>query len=105
MNGLTVIALSPTALRLGFESALRRVAQFRKWWAFGFSAAFAVTFAALERNQAVSGAADRALLGASFLVTMPIVAYAAAEIVFDARRADAVLQPLARHGANRRLAL
>jgi hypothetical protein len=57
----------------------------------------------LERSSESAYAADRALLGPTLGVVVPLVAYALFEAVYKRERAIALFDPLARHGADRRL--
>jgi hypothetical protein len=57
----------------------------------------------LERMRERAYAADRALLGATLGVVVPLVLYALYEAVYRKERTTALVAPLGRHGADRRL--
>jgi hypothetical protein len=76
----------------------------RKPWVAALLGVLAVLVASLlERSREPAYAADRALLGPTLGVIVPLVCYALFEAVYRREPASAVLAPLARHGADRRL--
>jgi hypothetical protein len=56
----------------------------------------------LERSREPAYAADRALLGATLGFVVPLVCYALFEAVYGRDRTSSLLDPLGRHGADRR---
>jgi hypothetical protein len=73
------------------------------WAATALGAATVVVASLLERASESAYAADRALLGPTLGVVVPLVCYALFETVYRGDRTTSVLDPLARHGADRRL--
>ena len=57
----------------------------------------------IERSREPAYAADRALLGPTLGVVVPLVCYALFEAVYGRERPGALVDPLGRHGADRRL--
>lgn len=75
----------------------------RAWWVLSFFFAGGVVLAGLyERSREPAYAADRTLLGATFGVALPIFCYALFGVIHRHGPTQALLEPLARHGANRR---
>lgn len=69
------------------------------------SAAVVYALAVLERGTGGSGAADLALEGPVFGLALPLLAYLSSERACNAQRLDRSLDPVARHGTDRRAAL
>lgn len=73
------------------------------WILSGFLAFGAVLAGVLQRVSGPAYAADRALVGATFGAAVPVFCYVAFGIVHRRAPTAALLDPFARHGADRRL--
>jgi hypothetical protein len=90
------------SVRLGTTLATDGL-RLRSWWVLcTFFAAGVVITGLLERSREPAFAADRTLLGATFGVAVPIFCYALFGVVHRSAPTFTLLEPLARHGANRR---
>jgi len=88
---------------LGSRIALSGLSARGPWVAAGLGFVSVLLASFVERTREPAYAADRALLGPTLGVIVPLVCYALFEAVYRTERASAVLDPLARHGADRRL--
>jgi hypothetical protein len=87
---------------LGARLALGGLTGRAPWVAAGLGLVLVEITSLLERSREPAYAADRALLGAALGVVVPLVCYALFEAVYRKERAAALLDPLGRHGADRR---
>lgn len=104
MNPSAVLDRVPTSMLLGARVATERLKQRRAWVGATLGLLASAVIAAVERKAASHGAADRALIGMTFAIALPLVAYATAQAALGGARLDQSVQVLARHGANRRSA-
>jgi hypothetical protein len=88
---------------LGARLALGGLSARGPWVAAALGLCAVEVASLLERSREPAFAADRALLGPTLGVVVPLVAYALFEAVYKRERAIALFDPLARHGADRRL--
>ncbi|HEX6274569.1 MAG TPA: hypothetical protein VFZ53_16110 [Polyangiaceae bacterium] len=88
---------------LGTRLAFAGLSSRRPWVAALLGVLAVLVASLLERSGEPAYAADRALLGPTLKVIVPLVCYALFEAVYRAEPARAVLDPIARHGADRRL--
>lgn len=88
---------------LGARLALDGLSSRGVWVASGLGLIAVEVTSLLERSADSAYAADRALLGPTLGVVVPLVAYALFEAVYKRERSTALLDPVARHGADRRL--
>jgi hypothetical protein len=88
---------------LGARLALDGLSARKTWVAAGLGLCAIEIASMLERSSEPAYAADRALLGPTLGIVVPLVAYALFEAVYKRERTTALLDPLARHGADRRL--
>lgn len=89
------------SLRLGAEAVRERLVAARAWL-FVLGAAGAVYALGCAERTSGSRGADRALLGVTLPLVVPLVCYALFELVLRRARTSTLLEPLARHGADRR---
>jgi hypothetical protein len=90
------------SVRLGTSVAFERL-RLRSWWVLCALVTAGIAVAGLlERSHEPAYAADRTLLGAAFGVALPITCFALFGSVHQRAPTLALLEPLARHGANRR---
>jgi hypothetical protein len=88
---------------LGTRLALGGLSARAPWVAAGLGFVTVLIASLIERTREPAYAADRALLGPTLGLVVPLVCYALFESVYRTERASAVLDPLGRHGADRRL--
>lgn len=88
---------------LGARLALGGLQSRAPWVAAGVGLVTIEIASLLERMRDRAYAADRALLGATLGVVVPLVLYALYEAVYRKERTTALVAPLGRHGADRRL--
>lgn len=88
---------------LGARLALGGLSARRAWVAAGLGLVTIVVTSLVERSLDAPYAADRALLGPTLGVVVPLVCYALFEAVYRKGLATALFEPLGRHGADRRL--
>ncbi len=88
---------------LGARLALGGLSSRAPWVAAGLGLVAVEVASLLERSGEPAYAADRALLGPTLGVIVPLVAYALFESVYKRERSTTLLEPVARHGADRRL--
>jgi hypothetical protein len=88
---------------LGARLAVGGLSSRRPWVAILLGLFTVLVVSLLARSGEQAYAADRALLGTTLKVIVPLVCYALFEAVYGRETASAVLDPLARHGADRRL--
>ncbi|HTQ07449.1 MAG TPA: hypothetical protein VMI54_26515 [Polyangiaceae bacterium] len=89
------------SLRLGAETARDRLVGARPWLFVSAAAGVVAAIGGTERTDGASGA-DRALLGVTLPFVVPLVCDALFELALGRSRTSALLEPLARHGADRR---
>jgi hypothetical protein len=87
---------------LGARLSLDGLSGRRPWVAAGLGLVAVELVSLLERSREPAYAADRALLGATLGVVVPLVCYALFEAVYGKGRTSSLLDPLGRHGADRR---
>ena len=88
---------------LGVRLALGGLSARAPWVASGLGVVAVAVASLIERTREPAYAADRALLGPTLGVVVPLVGYALFEAVHHGERARTTLEPLGRHGADRRL--
>lgn len=88
---------------LGARLALGGLSARRTWVAAVLGLVAVEVASLLERSSERAYAADRALLGPTLGVVVPLVAYALFEAVYKRERSTVLFDPVARHGADRRL--
>jgi hypothetical protein len=88
---------------LGARLAAGGLSSRAPWVAASLGVATVLVASLLERSREPAYAADRALLGPTLGIVVPLVCYALFEAVYRGERTAALLEPLARHGADRRL--
>jgi hypothetical protein len=89
------------SVRAGLELSLARLRAPGTISACTLALAFELGVALLERAQGQRGAADRALLGGAFGITLPLLSYFLVTRVCTSASLRGALHPLARHGLNR----
>lgn len=87
--------------RLGAETVRDRLLGSRAWL-FVFVAASAVGAFGVSQRTAEASGVDRALLGFTLPLVVPLVCYALFQFVHRGASTRDLLEPLARHGADRR---
>jgi hypothetical protein len=98
-----VTAHAPAAeVRLGARLSLELLSSRRPWVVAALGLVGVELVSLLERSREPAYAADRALHGATLGVVMPLVCYALFEAVYGKDRTASLLDPIGRHGANRR---
>jgi hypothetical protein len=90
------------SIRAGVDMARERLSQRVTWVGCGLAFAFEIGVALLERAQGQIGAADRALTGGAFGIALPLFCFFLVGRVTDGQSLQGALQPLARHGLDRR---
>lgn len=93
------------SIRAGVELARARLAARGTWSAALLALLFEIGVALLERAHGRVGAADRALLGGTFGVALPLLCYFIAARICDGDSTRGALHVLSRHGADRRASL
>jgi hypothetical protein len=88
---------------LGARLALDGLSARRVFVAVGLGLVTVELTSLIERSREPAYAADRALLGPTLGVVVPLVCYALFEAVYRRERTSALVDPLGRHGADRRL--
>jgi hypothetical protein len=88
---------------LGVRLTLGGLSARTPWVAAGLGLATVALASLVERSREPAYAADRTLLGPTLGIVVPLVAYVLFEAVHRGERARATLEPLGRHGADRRL--
>ena len=89
------------SLRLGAETARDVLARSQlKSWALG--AAVVVVTAVLHDRTTDASGGDRTLLGLTLPLVVPVACYAVFECTYGAAKSSRCVEPLARHGADRR---
>ena len=91
-----------TDVALGAKLSLGGLTGRRPWVTAGLGLVAVELVSLLERSREPAYAADRALLGATLGVVVPLVCYALFEAVYGRERTSWLLDPLGRHGADRR---
>lgn len=91
----------PSAVRLGLDLALRRLASRRPLLSFALGLALALAAAFIEVSAGAAGAVDRALL-ATFRLIVPLVAFALAADAAERVDLRGAAWPVARFGASSR---
>jgi hypothetical protein len=89
---------------LGARSMLVRLTQRSVAISLALGCIACVLAAALERTLAPVGAVDRALVRGAFGVLLPLIGYALTSRALRGESIDALLRPIARHGASARAA-
>ena len=89
------------SVRLGALEARERLAR-SKLWLFALAGAMVVGVSGLRARAGDSSGADRTLLGVTLGLVVPLTCYFAFEAVHRHAATEAVVAPLARHGADRR---
>jgi len=92
-----------TALVGGARLGVVRLLSARAMVAPAVASLFVVTAAALERLVSPPEAADHALVGATFGLALPLLAFVTLGRATGSSRLDAAVWEVARHGGNRRL--
>ena len=87
---------------LGARLSLGGLSTRRPWVAAGLGLVAVELVSLLEYSREPAYAADRALLGVTLGVVVPLVCYALFEAVYGKDRTASLLDPLGRHGADRR---
>lgn len=95
-------AAATADVALGARLALGGLSLRTPWVASALGFVVVVLASLLERTREPAYAADRALLGAALGVVVPLVCYALFESVHRKESTTALIEPLARHGADRR---